>query len=84
VYDKSVTKTIEATVGVQVSHVSGLQISDPKHVIAWICADGAWFEGRNGFNFEVCPEHADPEECECSGTVAIYRAAIGSAGLAEG
>lgn len=43
---------------------------------AWLVADGAWFEGRNGVQFEVCPTHADPEVCECLGTVSIYRAAF--------
>jgi hypothetical protein len=73
--------TFVATLDVQIDHISGPEIADPAHVLAWTCADGAWFEGRNGFQFEVCPDHAGPDECECSGEVSIYRAAIGSASL---
>lgn len=74
-----------ATLDVEISHVTGPEISD-LHVIRWICADGAWFEGRNGFNgfnFEVCPTHEDPDECNCNGEVSIYRASIDSTDLSD-
>jgi hypothetical protein len=74
------TQTIEATISVVISHRAGPEITDPAHVIRWICADGQAIGGTlNGFRFEVCPKHADPDECSCTGEVAIYAAEIMSA-----
>jgi hypothetical protein len=57
--------TIEATVTLTINHRSGPEVSDPRHVVAWLCADGAWMAGaRNGFRFQVCPDHADPDDCD--------------------
>lgn len=69
-----------ATIDVEIDRVAGIEVSD-LHALKWICADGAWFEGRNGFNFEVCPTHEDPDECDCDDEVSIYRAVITSADM---
>jgi hypothetical protein len=70
---------IEATLTVNIEHRSGPVIDDPDHVRRWLCDDGATIHGvRGGFLFEVCPEHADPDECDFFGTVAIYFASIAS------
>jgi hypothetical protein len=76
--------TFQATLCVEIEQVNGPEIADPKHVVAWTCADGAWLEGdRIAFRFEVCPTHADPEECDCPDTadVSIFRAIVSSAEL---
>jgi hypothetical protein len=77
-------KTIEATISVSIAHHAGPEIADPEHVIRWICADGMFVDGRyNGFRFQVCPVHADPDECDCAGEVSIYAADIVSAGFED-
>lgn len=73
----STGQDIEATIVLSITHRSGPVVADADHVRAWLVADGAWIEGAHaGFTYEVCPTHADPEECECRGEVAIYIAMI--------
>lgn len=75
---------IHATISVSLTHRAGPVVEDPSHVISWICADGMLVGGQyNGFTFEVCPQHADPDECDCTGAVSIYAASIDSADLDE-
>jgi hypothetical protein len=86
-----VTDDIEATVMVTISRRSGPEIADPVHVIRWLCADGAYMGGEyNGFRFEVCPVHPDPDECDgaCESLqdseVATYVATIMAADVEDG
>lgn len=75
---------ISATLDVQITHRSGPVIDNPDHVVAWTCADGTLLDGGYcGFTFEVCPTCPLPEDCGCDGTVAIYHAAVVSAGLSD-
>jgi hypothetical protein len=75
---------IEATISVNITHRAGPEIADSTHVVRWICADGAWIDGAsNGFRFEVCPDCADPDECTCTGIVAVYAAEIISVDTVE-
>ena len=77
--------SIEATVTVMIDHVAGPVVQDADHIRAWIVADGAWINGVvNGFTYEVCPLHADPEECSCDGEVALYRAMFASVDRGDG
>lgn len=69
--------TIEANLSINIERTFGPEIADADHVRNWLCADGAWLGAmRNGFTFEVCPLHAQPDECECDGEVTIYAATI--------
>lgn len=73
---------IEATISVSIAFQFGTPAPDAKHVIHWLCADGFAFEGEYaGFSFEVCSQHADPEECDCRKTDGTYRATVTSADL---
>lgn len=84
VMTKTQTPPIEATISLTITPYLGDVIEGPAHVVAWLCADGAWVEGaRNGFRFEICPDHADPDECgdDCDAEATIYAAAIVSADL---
>lgn len=71
---------IEAQLAVIVHHVDGQQIENAAHVAAWICANGAWFTGVRpmSVDYEVCPEHADPDECDkdCDAPTSTYRLQI--------
>lgn len=72
--------TIEATVSVNIAFRHGTQAPSAEHVVAWLCADGYAFEGEfAGFSFEVCSQHANPEECDCPETDGTYRAMVMSA-----
>lgn len=78
--------TIEAALDVQIEQVSGPPVTDPTHVIAWICADGAWIEGgTNQIWFDVCPAHPVPDECteDCDAETVVFRALVASADLAK-
>jgi hypothetical protein len=71
--------SIEATISVNIDHCAGSEIADPKHVVAWLCADGLQIHGTtNGFRFVVCTGHADPEDCaeDCDADAAEYKASI--------
>jgi hypothetical protein len=78
---------IEITMTATVKRVSGPEISDPVHITAWTVADGQWYNGNkrpNAIDFEVCPAHADPDECleGCIGNgdgVSTYRLTFVSA-----
>lgn len=76
---------IEAALSVIIEHREGPTIGDPDHIRRWLCADGAWMSGaRNGFSYEVCPAHADPDECECTDdTISIYFVSIVAADWEE-
>lgn len=70
---------IEAALHVNIDHVEGAVVADPDHVRAWLAAGGTPVEGAyGGFTYEVCSEHADPDECgdACDAPLAIYRAMI--------
>ena len=78
--------SIGAVLDVEIVHRAGPAIEDPRHVLAWTCADGAWLEGgRNGFDFEVCVAHEDPDECgeACEAETSTFRATVQSATLEE-
>lgn len=69
---------IEVTLFAVVEHVRGVEV-DPDHARAWIVADGLFLHGRyNGFEYGLCPDHADPEECgeSCSTGESLYRVTL--------
>jgi hypothetical protein len=76
--------SIEAVIEVSIDLRAGEELAD-VHVLRWLVADGAWFEGTNGVQFEVCPDHDDPDECDgdCDAEVSTYFANFHSAGLAD-
>lgn len=72
---------IEAHVQLSITHIegSGPVVDSPAHIRAWLVADGMWTsEAVNGFEFDVCTAHADPDACpgECDVTFAKYLAKI--------
>lgn len=78
------TDEFEATLGVVIRRKAGEEIGDRRHVLNWVVADGHWLDGKyGGFDFQVCPEHPDPEDCDCpsNAPVATYTALVMSAGL---
>lgn len=76
------SQDIEATLSVAIRHYAGAEIADPAHVLNWVVADGNLLDGEyNGFQFQVCPAHADPEECDCFEGYSTYRANVFAAGL---
>jgi len=71
---------IEAAVTLMIKHLDGPVIADPDHVRRWLTADGSYFDGTfNGFDYGVCPDHPDPDECDGGEAMSIYRATIDSA-----
>ncbi|MFL6110763.1 MAG: hypothetical protein ACJ786_05365 [Catenulispora sp.] len=69
---------IEATLSITIEHHDGPEIADPDHVRRWLCADGMWArEDANGFRYDVCPDHSDPDECDCPfESLSEYKATI--------
>lgn len=67
-----------ATLNIDITHAAGPPIvNDDNHVLAWICADGQFLDGiMCGFTFEVCPDHRDPDECDCTDLASTYKAMI--------
>lgn len=53
----------QAVLGLQISHRSGPEV-DSDHVLQWLVADSIVPAGlHGGFQFFVCTEHKDPDEC---------------------
>jgi hypothetical protein len=73
--------TFHATVTLEISplaDVHGEEVTDlpQHHVLSWLCAGQQNFEDfRNGFSFEVCPTHPDPDTCDCNAVV-LHHAVI--------
>jgi hypothetical protein len=69
---------LEATIDVQIKHVSGPVIVDGNHVRRWLTAGLVSANIGDGFDFEVCSGHSNPNDCpaDCGRTFALYRATI--------
>lgn len=68
-----------ATVDVQIEPVGHQHNLAEMHVLAWLCSDSIPIEGRFAmFYFDVCPAHADPDDCDfsCEVSTATFRAVI--------
>jgi hypothetical protein len=75
---------IEATVTLKIQRKSGPEIADPKHVAAWLVADGYAFEGEYaGFTFAVCSRCPDPDLCDHRDADSDYAAMIMTVDSAE-
>jgi hypothetical protein len=75
---------IEATVTLKIQRKSGPEIADPKHVAAWLMADGYAFDGEfAGFSFAVCSHCSDPDDCEHGEVDSDYAAMIMTVDSAE-
>lgn len=73
-----------ANITLEIDHFSGPEINDNTHIVNWLVADGLPTEGEyGGFQFSVCPKHADSEECDCGDEdeVSTYQASILTADL---
>jgi hypothetical protein len=69
---------LEAAIDVQITHVSGPVIVDGNHIRGWLTAGLVSASIGDGFDFEVCSGHANPNNCpaDCGRTFALYRATI--------
>jgi hypothetical protein len=69
---------LEAIIDVQITHVSGPVIVNGTHVRHWLTAGLVSAGSGDGFDFEVCSGHANPNDCpaDCGRTFAVYRATI--------
>jgi hypothetical protein len=68
----------EATIDVQITHVSGPVLADSNHVRRWLTAGLVSAGTGDRLDFEVCSGHANPNHCpaDCGRTFALYRATI--------
>jgi hypothetical protein len=58
----------EATIDVQIKHVSGPVIVDGNHVRRWLTAGLVSANIGDGFDFEVCSGHSNPNDQPAGGS----------------
>lgn len=70
---------IEVTITATITHRTGPTVDNPDHIKAWLVADCQRYEAIDAaIEFEVCPNHPDPDECDCADAGAVYAVTLGT------